>query len=347
MRRILFLLGLLVTIVSFSTACADDAGSPIDGEDVTGGDTEFEADTTGESDTEDEVEDSIYREDYSEPYADAICGRIFSCCMFRDRARAGTLLGASEEFDTEEECRRVIADAVDAELAEGVVGESLVNGRQVYRADKIDACLSEIETAACGGGLLSEDATPSCGQVFEAQVDDEGDCAADEDCREGTCYGEELDDDGTITELGTCRSPTRRDVGDECSYSVEDEQLVWNDNCAHGNYCDFEMHICKKKVELGGACQKNRDCVQGAYCDETCKVRNTLGESCTPHSCDGQTYCDIPDFGESGVARCEARKAVGEVCDEDSDEHECKPGGSCSGRCRDHRNATQVCVGIF
>jgi|GEM_PF-4326831 len=343
MRKISLLLVLVLSVGSFSMACSDDAGEPTPGEDT----SQEDPDTVDEPDTIDETVHSEFREDYSEPYAKAVCERIFSCCPFLDRDRATRLLGASGEFSTEEECLLLITDAVDAQLTDESMTESLESGRRRYQADKVDDCIREIEAASCGDGLLPRDAESACAQVFEAQVEEGGDCTEADECRVGNCLGVKRDNDHTITQVGTCQSTVPGDDGEECDAMG----LFLGTMCTEENYCNLETFICQPKVEIGEACAENRECVRGAYCDESCKVQNTLGESCTKGSCDGQSYCMLAGYDDERN-RCAPRKivSVGDVCDEGASDSQCQRGSYCSGnepaRCVDLRNAQQVCVGI-
>lgn len=341
MRKIILFLGCVAALVSFSSACADsDEDQPTMDEDASSEDTEDTREDAEEY-IEYETEGPVSQEDYAGTYVQVVCAHVFSCCTEEELPKASTAIGAKGRFSTEEECRRVLGEKVDADIEQ--MEEALIAGRLVYHADKAGECMREIEAASCDDGEQLRDVSQACEQAFESQVDVGGDCRATDDCREGSCIGVKRNpDDGSVTELGTC---LKGEVGDMCDPFDSIHIPEIRSSCATGNFCgdlDYDpdsvllVGTCKKESQLGEECLAN-ECTEGAYCDSdssdessrgTCKERKSAGEACSAGECDAQTFCDTENYN-GGI--CTAPKSGGELCQGD---------GQCaSGNCRATHNS--------
>jgi hypothetical protein len=68
------------------------------------------------------------------------------------------------------------------------------------------------------------------------------------------------------------------------------------DTCGLGNYCDFSVHACAPRLEVGAACAGNLvdECAPVAFCDPTtfsCTEPLAVGQACSEESAAPARQC--------------------------------------------------------
>lgn len=284
-------------------------------------------------------------------YAQVACGRIYSCCDETERQEALEQFGGAAN---EAECNTKMQQLLGAFL--GQAGDSVQAGRAEYHADRAGDCLATLEAMDCSHGLWGGDAEPDiCDTIFEGKVDDGGECYSDTECAVGQCVGTEQDDNGQVTQPGSCSAGF--DIGEACE---------WSDECKDGAYCDSEydsdagefVGTCEKIGDEGESCDDSQGCREGLYCNAeydaeagevigTCEAPAAIGESCESANCVDGAFCETydPETGESPNV-CKALKSEGAGCNygQCNEDTYCQmsEGGS-SGTCAARKAAGEPC----
>ena len=200
---------------------ADAGGKPDAGGDADGGgspDTGSKADTSGNSETggnpdtvgNSETGQGLTLKQYPAAYAQAVCGRLFTCCRPADR---GAIFGA-----TEAECLATLEDAAFA--VTGDLGEDVAKGYIAYDGARAAACFGAVTATSCDVVQAAGDFTDSiaaCLDHFLPKVAPGGACLDNHDCIAGWC-------DAT--------------AGMKCAPALSDGQPCGTSNqCKEGSYC--------------------------------------------------------------------------------------------------------------
>ena len=160
----------------------------------------------------------------------AVCDRIYGCCSAADRMGNDTI-GTDAES-----CQ----DALEGEtlffLAD--IEASVTQGRVVYHADKMAACLDGLRTRGCDAIKMPAgdlDIIDMCDGVFEPKVPIGGSCLEYWDCIGGWCAG----DLGDLKDTCTPRAEEGAvcDEGPECFTRICDDNKCVKRPAGSGSLC--------------------------------------------------------------------------------------------------------------
>lgn len=234
-------------------------------------------------------------------YVDEVCLQIDTCCK------------AAGKESSQNACRQFLTF-----FASGSVGKAQ------YDAAAGQQCLAELTAQK---GQCNEEAPAICERVLTGSSPKGGACETSMDCAPIT--------GGSVTcafgeEASFCQHELPAAEGVPCGFDTYENEEVYEctdspdfycdstdvcrkrvalggtceyDNCVTGAYCNNES-VCSPRIALDSACSSSTECVDGAYCDQTCKPKKQVGEPCTFGECDG--YCN------EGV--CEGESSGGTIC---------------------------------
>lgn len=76
--------------------------------------------------------------------------------------------------------------------------------------------------------------------------------------------------------------------------------------CVTSTYCDSAEGMCKSRLAIGAACQRDDECRAGAYCpsnDQVCAARRALGDTCaTDAECESENCTNMQCSPEDNLA---------------------------------------------
>ncbi len=204
-----------------------------------------------------------------------------------------------------------------ATLLEGFYGQFLTpllsaDGVQ-YDAAAAGECLNSFKSVAAS--CTGEPDSPACDRVFVGTYAEGASCQHDEQCKApqgGSAYCSSDD---------KCVAEPRGKLGDGCSGTCSisgntTDCSGGSGGASNGNatcYTNDGLHCgisgnCEPLVAAGQACTSG--CVDGHYCDATCKPKLGAGGDCSSNwdACDAQTFCH--DNGQ-----CAAKQPNGTDCE--------------------------------
>jgi hypothetical protein len=238
----------------------------------------------------------------------------------------------------------------------GRASDAVRNGTVLYRGDRVDACLSSLDAAACELNQLS---VAACSDIFEGTVAPGGNCTWDEDCVSGYC----AISDGVCP--GTCAA--RIPSGGSCMGAGCDVGLTCTDGrCAEpagvGELCDgnsgrdcggIDLTCVGSEGDMPGTCRSWSQILDGNVgdacsipddlCDDglscvfvgaaggmvrfECASPVAAGASCSqgfPDPCPDGQFCMMGAM--PGMGTCTALPGAGQACGSGG----CQPGLRCA-----------------
>jgi hypothetical protein len=288
---------------------------------------------------------SVSLERMPDELAGVYCGRIFNCCDSEDRAE---VFGDDFSPSDEGECSSQLSPFFTQQSEQ--LQAAVDAGRVKFNSEEAAKCLDHMKTIDCSAGLFpsEEDQIEACERSTEGQVEAGDDCSISAECKSDRCMGIEYDDNGEVTQMGTCGGGG---PGQSCE---------WSDECDEGNYCEREFDpetgesegTCRAIGQQGDSCSGQDGCSDGLYCHQeydpqtgepsgTCEVKGDVGDSCSSGGCTDDAFCEI-DPGESS-GTCAAKKSLGEPCQWD----QCAEGSYCDSddtqTCKAHKDVGEAC----
>ncbi len=349
-------LGLLVLLACGDDDAPTDAGTSDGAVDDGGGDGGLDADLTDagpldDAETPDATAPPSRLSTLIDEAAAAVCAGLTRCCDDDAMAQFFGAIVEGETFEsfrprvppmaslTEEQCGDVLAE-IYAIRPFGDWVDAASRGEVDFVESELDACLSELEDAACGAELASRLFDGEC-LGFVAPNGGESQRRIFERTRTAGDACDPISDGLGAGFYGTCdpnvafccyRAPGSEDCGFPVSGAVGTcaEAAAAGEPCAYGS---LPLRLCQT----------------GLYCNDAgrCEAEATepldVGDECASAGFDilGQctdSFCDL-----LGTRLCTARKANGESC---SNAEECS-GGECSGTPRICRTSTFCAGGVM
>ncbi len=321
--RLLTTLVASILVLGFAVGCGDDPDDPQEGSPY------------------DDLDD---HEITLQVIQDAMCEAAFECAE-TSRSSAQSFVSYSR-YGSVEDCKadaNLFGEAAPAEFEAGVSSNRVSIDRSAA-----DDCRQAFRDQLCDGGL--QDSTPSaCNQLFQGNVEEDGNCVDTTECEGDLRCTHESDDEGCY---GTCQEPEENDSND-CG----------GEECADDEYCDsfFDpvddelVESCEPIGDEGDECERDSDCDDHLICsasEGTCQSIEFVddGDDCFafgPQICDAGLSCFAEDMFEPGTC--------GEVGDEGSEcqlTANCEPGLFCeigaeedSGECAPLKSVGESCEG--
>lgn len=238
----------LVFSLSLLLACGDS--------ELRDGSKEEQTPDAGQAaDVEEGPDPALY--DFSSQTAEALCQKYYDCCS-PEQVKEHFGIDAADAA----EC---VADARAFSFIFGYsqVDDSIKEGRIRVDEDVVSLCLESIRDTACGeifSGVDIQSDAVGCRRVLQPQVALGGECALDEDCKEGACLQTEDQD------VQTCQHLPALNEG--CP----------DLRCDDGLYCDTfgaDGFKCAELLADDEACFDHDECDSG-FCktasdgDKTC-----------------------------------------------------------------------------
>jgi hypothetical protein len=342
-----------------SYTCEDSGAEPAEGADAGSSKVcKYEGSTGGGGGWNVVDGPPVAKTQLSSEYARVMCGRIFGCCDAQEQQEMLDDFGGAA---TEAECRTKLQQLFDGLTAD--MDASIDSGRVTYNANNAGDCVATIEAMDCSYGAFpeGEEGPAVCEETLVGQVEEGGECYSNDECSVGECLGQEYDENGDVSQPGTCS--TGINIGEECD---------WSDDCVDGAYCAHEydqdagetVSTCKAIGDAGESCSDSQGCTEGLVCNRefdqetgemvgTCAQPAAIGESCSGNGCVEGAFCETydPETGETPNV-CRALKGEGESCNYGQcDENTyCKASeggssGSFSGTCTAHIADGEPCEG--
>jgi hypothetical protein len=230
--------------------------------------------------------------------------------------------------------------------------QAIEEGKAVYDASQVEACLTEMRSQSCGDFLTRN--SNACLKVLNGAVP----------------LGEECNDDVE------CSGDTFCEFGPQCPGKCVGRQARGNhcgdddSQCADGLVCSDDTYRCVPPGQVGDSCEAGKPpCMPGLFCAEAddeaalpgeCKTyedvfSRKLGEVCDPSSDElcvaGLRCAQFVDAEGTLRARCEPPATSGSACKAGAgvgcplDEY-CwrEDGSSLVGQCTPHPGAGEPCA---
>lgn len=157
------------------------------------------------------------------------------------------------------------------------------------------ACQSDVD---CSNG-------PCDTNTFLCGKPDGGSCSNDSDCQSGACPSGSC---VTRAELGGSCNSDDQCFSDRCWGSICRVACYDTDECAAGEWCDWDARACLPLAEDGTNCRDDESCKNG-WCSSSdqCGTKPDIGDACSNEDCYPWGQC------KGGI--CVAQPGPGEVCE--------------------------------
>jgi hypothetical protein len=218
----------------------------------------------------------LSKDDFAASYAQAVCENMAGCCESEQAA-----------FDASH-CKKVAKSFWQNELD----AEAVLPGR-IYDAQAAGACLKVLrEQALCGAlGWVNAEI---CGKIYAGNLDQGEACVSDAQCKEGSCAGASGQGDAGTCSKEVRPTTPHGHKGDACDISCPEgnvcDQLTVPAGtgqssvacfAADGLYCS-DAHKCEPFSHEGEACVDARECATGLGCIQgACGPKIEKGGSCS------------------------------------------------------------------
>lgn len=237
MRRIVALLSLAVASVACSSSSSPGGGEVDSG--------------TQDSGSGNDSGTSLTPDTFVAQLPAAYCSVYFRCCKTTEIPHVGIL--SANNITTQAQCTAssAVASALRFQCLPAEVNQYHA---MTFDAQKAAACLSDIQNAPCGGGLVTELwGSTNCQGAFVGSLPLGSQCSASH----------------CTVNLASASKP--------------------NSECASGD-CN-SSGVCANPSPIGGTCSTDSDCVSGSWCSSlrTCTKATAAGGACTQFD-----QCEFP-----------------------------------------------------
>jgi hypothetical protein len=198
--------------------------------------------------------------------AQTVCTKAYQCCttmQLMNNDGAGT---------DEPSCESKTSSNFRGELQ--AIQHSQDAGRARYESDRVDACLANIQTMACGDLNMTNHLTgvPGCDTFVTPLVAVGGACSANYECIDGWCQVPQ-----SSSGDGTCQPNAQS--GQSCAAS----------NCEAGLTCDPNGEVCVQPGANDATCTDDFQC-QSNFCALPSSGSGGSGTCATPTASNGSCF---------------------------------------------------------
>lgn len=145
---------------------------------------------------------------------------------------------------------------------------AISSGGRSYTAGRAEDCVNKTRDTYKKSPITPKDLADladTCGRVYAGSKQKGDACTSNYDCT-----------GSMICDKSHCADKVQKNKGDGCANPGE--------VCETGTYCasSGDVKICTPKLDLGGACDATKPCLETARCENgTCTARVGIGQSCS------------------------------------------------------------------